>query len=189
MHPTQHAAPVQHSRDITDAEWASAMFDDECDAPSEAIQRLTRDPLVMDRFTRYALISDALHPGGAQRVSEGFQSRVMQAIAQEPIHFLPAQRREVRQRRRLFSAIAAGVGAVGFVSAAYFVALPGLESLEGPVVAQGFSPPQAVSNQTVQPGAVQTVRVQSPWADPQARRFIDAHGPTVVKMRLESEQP
>ncbi|MEY4014744.1 MAG: Anti sigma-E protein RseA, N-terminal domain [Pseudomonadota bacterium] len=171
-----------HSQMPSEAEWASALFDDECDLTDEQLKSLTRDPSVAARYAEFAIISDALHPGGSQQVSSGFQLRVMDAIAREPIHFLPAHQREVRQRRRLVSALAAGVGAVGFVSAAYFVALPGLESFDAPVAMQ--SPVQNPSQ-----AGVQTVRVQSPWQDPQARKFIDAHGPTVVKMRLESEQP
>lgn len=171
-----------HNPTTSKAEWTSALFDDACSLSDEQIKSLTRDPEVAARYAEYAIISDALHPGGSQHVTQAFQLKVMQAIAQEPVHFLPAHQRQVRQRRRLVSAIAAGVGAVGFVSAAYFVALPGLDAIDTPVAMQG--PSQSPS----QP-VVQTVRVQSPWQDPQARKFIDAHGPTVVKMRLESEQP
>jgi len=172
------------SLEWSESELASALFDDEMDGSEASLRQRLGSPEIRARFEAYAQISDALHPGGLQPVSADFQSRVMQAVLREPVHFLPVQQREVRQRRRLVSAIAAGVGAVGFVSAAYFVALPSLEGTPAPLVAQALLP----SAPTAPVGAT-AVQVQSPWQDPRALRYIDAHGPTVVKMRLESEQP
>jgi len=182
--------PAKTSSSPSSAELGSALFDGESDRSDQDLSSLLREPAVLDSFTQYARISDALHPGGLQLTSKDFTSRVMQAVAQEPVHLLPAQRRGQRQRNRVLSGLAAGVGALGFVSAAYFVAMPVYGPSETTTVAQ------SAPSQVAQPGggatavpALQTVRASSPWQDPDARRLIDAHGPTVVKMRLESEQP
>lgn len=184
MSQSSRSESQQEQAHWSDAELASALFDDELEGSEPALRQRFQSPQLRESFDVYAEISDALHPGGLQSVSPDFQSKVMLAILREPVHFLPAQRREVRQRRRILSAIAAGVGAVGFVSAAYFVALPGLEADTAPVVAQ-----IPASGSGLAPVGSQAVQVQSPWLDAQARRYMDAHGPTVVKMRLEPEQP
>lgn len=183
MSQTSRSSFTDQAAAWSDAELASALLDGELEGAEDSLGHRLNTPGVRSYFETYAGLSDALHPGGLQPVSSDFQSRVMQSVLREPVHLLPAQQREVRQRRRLVSALAAGLGAVGFVSAAYFVALPELDPALTQMAVQGQSPAPVTSD------AVQAVQVQSPWQNPEAQRFMDAHGPLVVKIRLEPGQP
>jgi negative regulator of sigma E activity len=158
---------------------------------SALLTRLKTDPELQNTALSYWVISEAMSGVAVTPQSNDLQARIASRLEQEP-HFLPQHHRlanvgagpgpgQDRLRRRGLGAglrFAAGVAAFGFVaSVVWTVGVDGLGSGTTSVVA--FSPSSI-------PVPLETLG-DTGFASPQMRAMVEAHGPMIVRMRMDEQ--
>ncbi|GEM_PF-1542942 len=173
----------------------SALMDDELppDARDELYQVIKSDAVLVEKWSRYHLIRDALTNQLPDSFSLDFAERVKEAIDAEPTHFLPQNRRENaaalpagednrphRPRWLMPAAAAATVAAVailGFQLDRGGETAPALTASSSPV--SSLSPQTLVSSQDhLNSGAPQWWRGQTPPSGDVLARHLAQGAPT-----------
>ncbi len=161
--------------------------------PSQAaflVARLKEDAALQSTALSYWIISEAMSGVTAANDSDALRFRIAKQLHQEPV-FLPQHHRlanvgagplsgEVRRESRTLSSglrFAAGLAAFGFVaSVVWTVGIDGQGSGSSTVALS--SPPKPVA--VISP-------LGSDVASPQMRAMVEAHGPMIVRMRMEEQ--
>jgi negative regulator of sigma E activity len=154
------------------------------------VARLKEDAALQSTALSYWVISESMSGVTAANHSDALQSRIAKQLQQEP-HFMPQRHRlanvgagplpgEVRRESRSLSTglrLAAGLAALGFVaSVVWTVGIDGQGSGSS-MVALSSPPSPIVAKVPLGPG----------FASPQMRAMVEAHGPMIVRMRMDEQ--
>jgi negative regulator of sigma E activity len=157
---------------------------------SALVARIKAEPELRSTALTYWVISEAMSGVTAASHSESLQARIAKQLEHEP-HFMPQHHRlanvgagpgpgGVRLERRGLGTgwrLAAGLAAFGFVaSVVWTVGIDGQGSGSS-VAALSTSPSQIAVNPVIGPRD----------ASPQMRAMVEAHGPMIVRMRMDEQ--
>ena len=157
---------------------------------SSLVARLKADPELRSTALSYWVISESMSGVTTTGHSESLQARIAKQLEQEP-HFMPQHHRLANvgagptpggvrpERRGLGSAwrFAAGLAAFGFVaSVVWTVGIDGQGSGSSLVAVSSSPSPTAVNPIT---GSFDD--------SPQMRAMVEAHGPMIVRMRMDEQ--
>lgn len=183
------APPVQSGRLVgaDESEGISAFIDGGLDDPecSRIAERLSRSEAHRAIASRYWLISDVLNASGASDHRPALSAKIAQRIAQEPV-FMPqpgSSGRASHPGRSLSPGlkVAASFAALVFVgTGAFFVLSLPTESDPGTLLAGVAKSVGSHSATGLDPRVM-----RASFESPEARAFLDAHGASHVRLRMD----
>jgi negative regulator of sigma E activity len=157
---------------------------------SALVERLKTDPELRSTALSYWILSESMSGVTAARHSETLQQRISKQLEQEP-HFMPQHHRlanvgaglppgQVRPEGRGLGAglrFAAGLAAFGFVASVVWTVGVDGQGSGSSTLALSTPPKQVVMKAPLDPG----------FASPQMRAMVEAHGPMIVRMRMDEQ--
>ncbi|MGA0954812.1 MAG: RseA family anti-sigma factor [Burkholderiaceae bacterium] len=157
---------------------------------SSLVGRLKTDTELQSTALSYWILSESMSGVTAARHSETLQARIAKQLEQEP-HFMPQHHRlanvgaglspgEVRREGRGLGAglrFAAGLAAFGFVAAVVWTVGIDGQGSGSPMLSLSSPSSQVVAKAPLDPG----------FASPQMRAMVEAHGPMIVRMRMDEQ--
>lgn len=188
--PSPAAPPAQQGGAVSadDSEGISAFIDGGLNDPelSHTVDRLSRSEAHRAIAARYWLISDALNASGASDHRPELSAKIAERIAQEPV-FMPhpgGSARALQSSGRSLSPglkVAASFAALVFVGAgAFFVLSLPTESDPGTLLAGVDRSVASGSASGIDPRVM-----RASFDSPEARAFLDAHGASHVRLRMD----